>query len=212
MQESSRSPSLPSQPSLKQRIRIRVVFALALLMLVGGVIVLVRRTQQSFLEEVAVELPTQTPQVFGVRPIREVIGEAAPDFDLNALNATASRVRLFGLRGTPVVLLFFASWSDASLEGLKILDALRPEFTENGIAVFALSTLEPKDAAARIQERLGLRVQLLVDEDGAVGEAYGISTLPSLFFIARDGILKDGLFGIVSAEDIRAKALALLAL
>jgi peroxiredoxin len=131
---------------------------------------------------------------------RPPIGGPAPLPAVHDLSGSPRSLKeLVGRRG--MVVLFWALWSDRSVEELRRLDAAAGEMAEHGVAIaavnvdrFALDAAE----AGRLQsqvDRLGLHVPVLVDRGLELFHAYGVVTVPSTAVIDRNGHLAYFLYG-----------------
>ena len=98
-------------------------------------------------------------------------GTPAPDFELPS--DSGDRVRLFDLRGNPVVLYFYPKddTPGCTKQACGIRDAYG-EFERAGAVVFGVS---PDDEAShvRFREKYELPFTLLADTDHTVAEQYG---------------------------------------
>jgi tetratricopeptide (TPR) repeat protein len=131
---------------------------------------------------------------------RPAIGAPAPlpaVYDLTG--SERSLKQLSGRRG--LVVLFWAGWSDRSIEELRRLDDLAPEMAAHGVAVAAVSVerFELNDAEkARLRDRvktLNLRVPVFIDRGLELFHAYGVVTIPSTVVVDGNGRLAYFLFG-----------------
>jgi len=130
------------------------------------------------------------------------IGAQAPDFVW--VRPTGETTRLSALRGTPVVLNFWATWCKPCLAEMPRLEAaaranpdvrfLEIDLDEDGARVrgffdsLAITKLEP-----------------LIDVGSIVARRYELgSGVPDTFFIGRDGIVKASVLGEMSAAQISA--------
>jgi hypothetical protein len=99
------------------------------------------------------------------------------------------------------VVLFWALWSERSVEELRRLDAAAGEMAEHGVAIaainvdrFALDAAE----AGRLRDqvnRLALKVPVFVDRGLELFHAYGVVTVPSTAVVDRNGRLAYFLYG-----------------
>jgi tetratricopeptide (TPR) repeat protein len=131
---------------------------------------------------------------------RPPIGGPAP---LPALHDLSGRVRplaeVRGRRG--LVILFWAGWSDRSIEELKRLDAAAADLAAHGVTVAAVNVdrVAPDDAdASTLRGRidsLHLRVAVLVDRGLELFHAYGVVTVPSTAVVDDHGRLSYFLYG-----------------
>ncbi|MDP3963172.1 MAG: TlpA disulfide reductase family protein [bacterium] len=194
--------------SLKHSFAIAVI----VLALIAGGVFLLRYAREAFRDVVTVDAPLVTSPVpkdgSADSSLRRGLGEVAPDVTFEA--AEGESVRLFDLRGKPVVLAFYASWNVASLEAVRLLSDQAQALDKSGIAAFAVASLEPAEQAKFFVERGGYAAKVLADESGAAGEAFQLATLPAFFFIDASGILKDRQIGLLTQEEFTVKAFSLL--
>ncbi len=183
----------------------RLIFTVIVAGLIGGAAWGIWAVQQSFLQELIVEAPMEPAAPTTPTSSRQFALKAAPDFTLESTKGIS--VHFYELRGKPVVLLFFAGWNEASLDGLRTLNAASARLADAGITIFAIDSLETLETAGVLAGRMGLEIPLFADSVGDVGEAYHITTLPSFFFIDADGMLKEQNIGPLSIDEILAKAL-----
>jgi len=99
------------------------------------------------------------------------VGAEAPDFTLKAHDG--SDVRLFDLRGRPVVLYFYPKddTPGCTREACGFRDA-RAEIERRGAVVLGVSPDDEK-RHAKFREKYGLDFPLLADSDHQVAERYG---------------------------------------
>lgn len=117
-----------------------------------------------------------------------VAGEAAPAFDLPALDG--ARVRLADLQGKPVVLNFWASWCTPCRREMPDFQALYDKYKGQGLQVYGINVGESKVAVADFQKQVGTSFPILIDEGDAAQTAYRILPLPATFFIDRSGTIR----------------------
>jgi len=109
------------------------------------------------------------------------------------------KAQLAGRRG--LVVLFWAGWSDRSIEELKRLDAAAPDMAAHGVAVAAVSVdrydvddAEMKQLRERV-ERLQVHVPVFADRGLELFHAYGVVTVPSTAVVDANGKLAFFLYG-----------------
>jgi peroxiredoxin Q/BCP len=138
-------------------------------------------------------------------------GELAPDFTL--ASTLGETVTLSSLRGVPVVLAFYpGDDTEVCTVQLSSYNDDLSSFESRGAKLLALS---PQGMASHLSfaAKYGFRFPLLVDEDKAVGEAYGI--LGPLGFYRRaivvvgaDGVVRWSHRALTSATFRRTDELA----
>ncbi len=113
-------------------------------------------------------------------------GDKAPDFDLEADDG--SRVSLESLRGRNVVLFFYPrdDTPGCTKEACGFRDAL-PRFDGLNAEVFGVNHGNAK-SHAKFRAKFALPYRLLVDEDHALADAFGIWKEKSMFAVKFMGI------------------------
>lgn len=131
---------------------------------------------------------------------RPAIGASAPMPALRDVQGVERPLKtLAGPRGLGV--LFWAAWSERSVEELRRLDAAAEELAARGVSVVAVSVErygvgEAELAALRQRVAgLGLHVPVLVDQSLELFHAYGVVTVPSTAIIDGNGKLAYFLYG-----------------
>lgn len=125
---------------------------------------------------------------------RPATGEAAPLLPLRDLDGReVPLASLAGERG--LVILFWAGWSDRSLDALRALEALRAEVSPRGVSLAAVNVererLTAEDLAALRSTVTELKVgfPILVDDGLKLFRAYGVISVPSTAMVTRAGTL-----------------------
>ncbi|MFZ2886512.1 MAG: redoxin domain-containing protein [Minisyncoccia bacterium] len=129
-------------------------------------------------------------------------GKRAPLFDLP--DSGEGRVRLAEYGNEPLIILFFATWNSEAADQLKILDDYR--MGGGLVRSIAIASQEEKTIVSSFIRRGGYTVPVALDQRGATSEAYGIKSLPTLFFIGRDSIIHDIAIGVLSEQQIGDRA------
>ena len=135
---------------------------------------------------------------------RASTGKKAPYFELSDINGT--RVYFSDFDNTPLILTFWATWKDDAADQIKIFDDYSSRNTQGLFRIVTVNSQEDKSAVGAFVRRGNYDVPVLLDRAGAVGKAYGIETLPTSFFIGRDGIIMEAYTGIMSEAMIINKS------
>ncbi|MCS6880353.1 MAG: TlpA disulfide reductase family protein [Oscillochloridaceae bacterium] len=132
-------------------------------------------------------------------------GDPAPDFSYTLPDGAT--VRLSDLRGTPVVLNFWATWCLPCVEEMPILQAAY-EAAEGDLAVLAVNRNELPAAIARFTATTPVTFPLIANIGGDIGDRYAVTSLPITYFIHRDGTISARHIGALNeralAEQIKA--------
>jgi hypothetical protein len=125
-------------------------------------------------------------------------GSRAPDFDLPDLSG--DHVALGAYSGKPLVVLFFATWSEQSTDALHIVDeyiASHPQ--EASLASFVMiDSQEDKSVVASYIRRGGYQTRVLLDTLGKAGEDYAVKSLPTFYIIDSTGLVSASYSGVLS--------------
>jgi cytochrome c biogenesis protein CcmG/thiol:disulfide interchange protein DsbE len=166
---------LPSRPRDRRRIITFAVFGvIALLVGIFGWLVL---------------QPSSTQQpVAGV-----AIGTTAPEFTLPIYGGSGigGTVNLHALRGHPVILNF---WSESCPPCLIEIPYLERFYLHNGaqgqFALLGINQADPKDDIARFGDDFHVTYPLLFDRGGTANADYGVTAIPTTYFIDSNGIVR----------------------
>lgn len=127
----------------------------------------------------------------------------APDFTLQELSGES--IRLSDLGGKIVILNFWTSWNEVSLEQLNVLDSFYGAIgKKTEIVILAVNSQENKERVREVAEKE--KFQILLDADGVVGELYSIGVVPKTIFIDKNGFLADEIVGIITIADLEKTA------
>jgi thiol-disulfide isomerase/thioredoxin len=129
-------------------------------------------------KENAFSQPSPSP---GLRRDQVVHEIAARDW----LN-TPSPVSLRGLRGSVVMLEFWATWCGPCIQGIPHLNELQAKFGPEGFQIVSL-TDEDRDTVLRFQQRRQLEMNYMIGLESRTIAAYEISGIPHAIIIGRHG-------------------------
>lgn len=136
------------------------------------------------------------------------LGQYAPNFETEYLNG--EKFVLYDLRGTPVVLNFWATWCPPCVREMPALQKLYEE--NNGkIIVVGVNMQENKGTIDKfLNRRVNVTYPIVLDKDGKIIESYNIIVKPTTFFIDKNGMIADKKLGELSEKEIRERAAKLL--
>ncbi len=127
-------------------------------------------------------------------PAMGMVGKPAPDFKLTSLDGKQT-VSLADLKGSVVVLDFWATWCGPCVRSLPTLDEVYRQNKEAGVKVFAVNIKEEPAAVRAFVEAKKLSVPVLLDKDGAVAQKYMAQAIPETVVIGKDGQVRLVLVG-----------------
>jgi peroxiredoxin len=114
------------------------------------------------------------------------VGDMVPD-DLGR-DASGNRVHLSDYRGKLVIVSFWASWCGPCRKELPVLATIQKKGTRDKIAIFAVNWQESADQFRQIRRAFkDIDLTLVSDASGRFGRQYGVSGIPHMVVIGRDG-------------------------
>lgn len=122
-------------------------------------------------------------------------GFLAPDFELKT--PKGETVKLSDLRGQAVLVNLWATWCPPCRAEMETIEQLYREYQDQGFTVLAVNMTyqdEPLKVLPFVNEH-GLTFPILLDETGEMANAYQLKSLPSSYFINRDGIINEVVIG-----------------
>jgi len=128
------------------------------------------------------------------------VGTKAPDFELRAIDGRRFVLSDELARG-PVVLAFFKVSCPVCQYAFPFLERLERAYGHTGVRIIGVSQNDPKQTAA-FNKEFGVTFPVLLDETDTypVSNAYGLTNVPTLFWIAQDGEIEVSSVGWVKAE------------
>jgi thiol-disulfide isomerase/thioredoxin len=144
--------------------------------------------------------------VWSARHARELLpvrsGASAPDFALPRVDGQKGTVALSALRGQVVVLDFWATYCPPCRLMMPVLDGLHCAWSGKGVAFVGIDG-EDIDVPS-LQEFLAKNPipYPIVQDDGALGAAYKVRALPTLFIVGRDGAIRDSFVGYTAKSTL----------
>jgi len=122
-------------------------------------------------------------------------GFLAPDFELNTLDG--EKLSLSSLRGKTVLINFWASWCPPCRSEMPAMQQVFAENDPEAFVILAVNNTQQDRLSAIesfIAER-GLSFPVLLDTNGQVTNAFQVRSLPTSFFVDRDGIIREIVIG-----------------
>src|ERR1700680_3097618 len=114
-------------------------------------------------------------------------GTSAPDFKLQTMNGKQFSLR-DALAHGPVVAAFFKASCPVCQYAFPFLERIYAAHAGKGVTIVGVSQNEKKDTAAFAKE-YGVTFPILLDDTKTypVSNAYGLTNVPTIFWIAQDG-------------------------
>ena len=135
-------------------------------------------------------------------PIGTQPGQLSPDFSLN--DTSGQPLTLSGLRGQPVVVVFWASWCTHCAKEMPLLQAMYEEYGDQGLQVVGVNVPglggdTPEKALAFVAEK-GIAFPVVFDQGAQTYGDYQVNGVPNLFFVDSDGVVVATYPGAMEAD------------
>jgi peroxiredoxin len=122
-------------------------------------------------------------------------GKVAPEFTLPALDGGSFSLRDALKRG-PVVLAFFKISCPVCQFALPYVERLQQAFKDKNVTIIGVSQNDRKDTAMFVKE-YGITFPVALDDvqKYPVSNAYGLTNVPTLFYVSQDGEIEQSIVG-----------------
>jgi peroxiredoxin len=130
------------------------------------------------------------------------VGFLAPDFTLST--PEGETITLSELRGKAVLVNLWATWCPPCRAEMPAIQKLYQEYRDQGFVVLAVNATYQDDASKipAFTREYGLTFPILLDLTGNVSHQYQLRSLPSSYFIDRQGIIQEVVIGGPMAETL----------
>jgi len=128
----------------------------------------------------------------------KLLNQKVPFFDLESTGD--NRIKLSQFIDKPFVVIFWASWNTESINQLKIIDEYNSSVsaTDKIVPVVFINSLEDLNVVKSFIRRGGYNINTAIDTNGNTTESFNIKSLPTAFFIDKDGIIKEIYSGVLN--------------
>jgi cytochrome c biogenesis protein CcmG/thiol:disulfide interchange protein DsbE len=122
-------------------------------------------------------------------------GFSAPDFSLQTPGGDT--YTLADLRGKPVLINLWTSWCPPCRAEMPALERVYKEYRDQGFEILAVNSTsqDSQQDAVSFAEELGLTFPILLDPTGEISRLYQLSSLPTSFFVGKDGVIREVVVG-----------------
>jgi len=129
-----------------------------------------------------------------------IAGAKAPDFELKAMDGKSFVLRDELSRG-PIILAFFKVSCPTCQYAFPFLERLEQAYGHAGPRIIGVSQNPPRETADFTKE-FGVSFPVLLDDTNSypVSNAYGLTNVPSIFWIAQDGEIEISSVGWLKAD------------
>ena len=144
--------------------------------------------------------PTSTPRPTPVTVRTAHRVEPAVDFGLKLF--TGEEIQLSEFIGSVVVLNFWASWCPPCIDEMPSFETIYQEYKDAGVLFVGVAVSDTETRAGSLANQLGITYPLGLDP-GHIATVYHVTTMPTTFFIDRDGNVSRKLQGVVNEGALR---------
>lgn len=137
--------------------------------------------------------------------VEEYIGIATPDMTLTDLDG--NKIILSELKGKRIVLDFWATWCPPCKKEIPHFIELRKTTDSKELVIIGISN-ESAEKIKGFAEKHDINYPLVSTRDDKLPEPYNkITSIPTTFFIDRQGVIENVLVGYHSFEELKNNAL-----
>jgi len=139
--------------------------------------------------------------VFGGRKMAALTARTqAPPFELAAMDGSRFSLQDALSRG-PVLAIFFKVSCPVCQYALPYFERIYKTYSGNGVSIVAVSQNDKRDTSQFIKS-YGITLPVLLDDTKAfpVSNAYGLTNVPTAFWISEDGVIEISSVGWVRQE------------
>lgn len=115
-------------------------------------------------------------------------GKPAPGFTLESLDG--ANVKLNELRGTVVLVNFWASWCGPCRTEMPLLDELYRQYKDYGFTILGINLDEERSRALKLLDKVPVTFPVLFDPENSTSETYQVDAMPTTVLIDRNGVVR----------------------
>jgi peroxiredoxin len=121
------------------------------------------------------------------------VGQTAPAFQSQLVGGQP--ISLESQRGKIVLLNFWATWCGPCREEMSYFQTLAQKYGEKDFKVLAINFQEKPNTISAFTDKLGLKLDVVLDLKGEINRLYGVNQYPVSFVVGRDGKILARQFG-----------------
>ncbi len=131
------------------------------------------------------------------------VGRLAPDFTLTDLEGNS--VTLSDFRGTVVFLNFWATWCPPCRAEMPEIEAVYQEYKNQDVMVIGIDLLEAENEVRQFVQQGGYGWTFVIDTTGEVANNYGVTAIPTSFFLDKEGIIRAVSIGAMTKRAMESR-------
>ena len=121
---------------------------------------------------------------------KEDIGKEVKDFTLKVVNGEEANLAKYR-DGKKTVVFFWATWCPHCVKELQVLNTQKEEFNRKDIKLVLVDVGESEEIVDRYLRKKNIEMNVFLDEDSAISDAYGLIGVPTFYFVDENGIVLD---------------------
>jgi len=127
--------------------------------------------------------------------------EAIP---FSLLDVDSLQYKLIDHSGKVVLLHFWADWCPHCRKEFAKIQQASDQLQEKGLVILAVNVGQGREHVLELKREYRLTIPLLLDDKKEIADKYGVTGLPTSFFIDRRGKIREKKIGWLSVEYIRS--------
>jgi peroxiredoxin len=136
------------------------------------------------------------------------VGAAAPAFEAQRLDGATLRFPA-DLAGRPAAIRFWADWCRYCEGEMKAIEPVYRAYRARGFEMLAVNAGQDRETVAAFVGKLGVSYPALVDASAAIARQYGVTGLPTTFFVDSRGVVRAKIVGEADAATFERAVAAL---
>lgn len=130
------------------------------------------------------------------------VGERVPDFTLKSLSGKKVNI-MKAVSGNKAVLLnFFTTWCPYCVAEIPELQKLNQTYGKKGLKILAINLRESQRKVSSFVAMKGIDYTVLLDEEGVIGDMFGIMGIPHNILLDSKGIIRYRGVGLPPEEEL----------
>jgi hypothetical protein len=139
----------------------------------------------------------------GISSKDKLLNKKVPYFDL--LSLENKRIKFGDYVNKPLVIIFWTTWNIEGVNQLKIVDDYLSSNNNNIASILMINSQEDESVVKSFIRRGGYNVTTALDSNGNATQNFNIKSLPTAFFVDKDGIVHEVYSGVLSKSMLMGK-------
>ncbi len=141
--------------------------------------------------------------IAGVVGEHPLLGRKSPKFQAETLSGEKVSADDFG--DQVVVLDFWATWCAPCVAAIPVIKKVTDEFSDKGVVFYAVNVGEEPDQITAFLDKQGWDLDVLVDPETKVSDAFVADAIPQTVVIGKSGVIESVHMGFVDVESLKQR-------